>query len=134
MAAPVPSLSSDGWINDIARKTDRLLSYFFVSEESQSNIYDGQIASLPGLIREYGNRPLDLKSQMREALINMLKGYYDSVDVSVSVSTENTQIPGRADVTVTITVTENGKSYQVPQLVQTLNGKLLNIINLNNNG
>lgn len=134
MAAPVASLSSDGWIADIARKTDRLLSYFFVSQQSQSNSYRGRIASLPALIQQYGSNPLELKTNMRLTLIRLLSPYYDSVDVNVDVETENTQTAGRMDVTVTITLSQNGQTYQAANLLQLLNSKLVKIINLNNYG
>ena len=63
MGKPLPTLSSSGFVSGIAEKADRLMSYYFVSEDSQSNLYRGQITSLPKQIQLLGNDEQALTSR-----------------------------------------------------------------------
>ena len=135
MSAPVPTLSSDGFVTAIPSKADRLLSYFFLSQASQSNAYRGKIASLPSLIQQYGNDDYSLRTALERTLTDMLGSYFEQVSVTVTVTKgDDTKVPGRMDVSVSVDVIDNGISYSFGRLVQVLNSKIQRIIDLNNNG
>lgn len=134
MTVKVPTLSSSGWVSEIAEKADKLLSYFFVSEASQSNFYAGSITSLTALLQRYGNDEFELRSAVETSLMNYLQRYFESVDVTVTVR-ENT-VEGRKglDLEVDIVVYEQGKEYSLGRLVSTLNSSIMKIAELNNTG
>jgi hypothetical protein len=132
MSAPVPSL--DGWITSPSLKSDYLIGCFFISEASQSYVYDGNIASLTGIIQQYGNDNLQLQTQMKNMLAMYLSGYFDQVNVDCIVQTTNTVQAGRMDVTVSVQLVDDGVSYSMGYLAKMLNGVAVQIMNLNNTG
>lgn len=133
MAREVPSLSMAGWVSGPAEKLDKLLSYYFVSEHSQSNLYRGQVKSLPKDIQMYGNDPLSLTTIMRDNLQFLLMPYFDHVTVDVTTDRPNPTDPSRLHVMVDIVVVQDGQRYSAGRELQTLNGTLTRIIDINNN-
>ena len=134
MAREVPSLSPAGWVSGPAEKLDKLMSYYFVSEYSQSNLYKGQVKSLPKHIQAYGHDPLLLTTSMRESLQGLLQPYFDDITVDVTTETPNPDDPGRINVMVDIVVVQDGQRYSAGRELQTVNGTLSRIIDLNNHG
>lgn len=130
MSSPIPTLN--GWITDLALKADYLLACFFVSEASQSYVYRGRIASLPAIVQEYGNDPLQMQNQTKTRLAQFLEGAFDQVEVDCQVKTVNTKLSGRMDVNVTCQITDNGVTQSLGYLAKLQNGVTVEIINLNN--
>lgn len=133
MTIPVPSLSSSGWVTEIAEKTDKLLSYFFVSEESQTNLYHGQITSLPALLQRYSRDEFELSANIQLQLTRYLERYYERADVSVRIRENDSASGDRGlDLEIDIIVTDQGRNYSVGRLVSTLNASIMKIADLNN--
>ncbi len=133
MAANVPSISTLGWVKGVAEKLDLLLSYYFVSENSQSNTYAGKVISLPYQIQQYGSDPINLKQSMTDTLTVYLERYFDAVDVSITTEVPLETDPNRIHITVDIIVTQNGVRASAGKLIETINSKLSNIFDINNN-
>jgi len=132
MGKPLPTLSSSGFVSGIAEKADRLMSYYFVSEDSQSNLYRGQITSLPKQIQLLGNDEQALTSRITKELERLLGSYFDGVEVNVTTAIPNTQDPNRINVTVSATVAENGQQYSLAKLINVVNSRIVKIIDINN--
>lgn len=132
MGKPLPTLSSSGFVSGIAEKADRLMSYYFVSEDSQSNLYRGQITSLPKQIQLLGNDEQALTSRITTELERLLGSYFDGVEVNVTTAIPNTQDPNRINVTVSATVAENGQQYSLAKLINVVNSRIVKIIDINN--
>jgi hypothetical protein len=75
---PLPSLSPSGWIHDVAKKADLLLSYFLVSEPAQSETYKittlQYILAKPGTViclddTDYGDDLISLIKQLLGIII-----------------------------------------------------------------
>lgn len=129
----LPTLSSSGWIEEIPEKADRLLSYFFVSEHSQSAIFKGSITSLPHLIQAYGNDPSTLKSEVTRKLQNFLERYFDEAAIETEIS--NAEQPhSRMDLEISVRLRDGGEGYSLARIVKTLNGKVEEFIRVNNEG
>jgi hypothetical protein len=79
----VMSLSTAGWITDPGRMLDQLLSDFCVAEKSQSVWYQDNIASLPYLVQQKGNRPDELVSLVTSALQNHISPHYQGLEINV---------------------------------------------------
>lgn len=133
MGESVPTLSIAGFVKGAQEKMDRLLSYYFVSEHSQTNMFLGRIASLPYQIQQFGNDPSLLKQAMEDSLQGFLGRYFDSVTVNIDTDTPRPEDPNRTAVRVDIQVTEDGVAYSAGNMIELVNGKLASIININNN-
>lgn len=129
----LPTLSSSGWVDEIAEKADRVMAYFFVSEYSQSNIFRGNITSLPHLIQKFGNEPEVLKSEISRKVQDLLGRYFDEVSVDAEITNED-QPHSRMDLQITVRLRDNGVSYSLARVIKTLNGKVEEFIRVNNEG
>ncbi len=128
----VPTLSTSGWVGEISEKADRLTSYYFVSEHSQTNLYRDAVTSLPYQIQQFGHDEFELRQGVQGALSQYLNNYFDSVEVSADTSRPNPEDPNRITLTVSIIVTQDGVQYSLGRLIEVVNSKILNIIDINN--
>jgi hypothetical protein len=134
MAEAIGSLSDKGWIHDVKPKADKLMGYYMTSNYSQSNLFFGEIVSLPKQIQEHNSDPVALRELIRSDLERILGRFYDSVSVDVSTSLANQDDPGRLNVTVQALVAQDGQTYSLGRLIESVNGKVVKIIKLNNEG
>lgn len=132
MAVQVPSLSASGWVGNISEKLDKLIGYFFISDFSQSQLYNGSIASLPYIIKTCAEDRSRLRSTTNKTLTNLLRPYFDSVQIDVQVLNDDPTDPGKVNLRVDATVTQDGTIYSVGKEIQTINGKVVAIFNANN--
>ena len=127
----LPTLSTDGWVNELAMKADRIMSYFFISDFSQTELYPDKITSLPYIIKVNAGDEMLLKSEMTRALNAYLSRHFDKADVSVSTNiTSDTD--HRLEIKLIITVYENDVQYNLGRLIQTVNSTISSIVNINN--
>lgn len=129
MAVNLPSLSSSGFISDPAVKLDKLLSYFFVADFSQSNQHKGRVASLPYLVKNYGDQPNILVDRIQTTVENMLGAYFESVQVLVTEEDPLTVKP-EYNVRLEGSVTHNGKKYDIARLLNVSNSTLMSVSEL----
>lgn len=133
MSAKVPSLSEARWINDPAEKADQLMSYYFVADSSQTHLYPGHVVSLPAQVQEFGHDAVSLRSKVRDDLDNFLRPYFEQVTVDTST---DFPVPGdenRINLTVTCQIVEGGVVYSLGRMISTLNSKIVQIVDINNN-
>ena len=131
---PVPTLTMAGWKKEIRDKADSLMSYFFYSDASQSNIYLGHITSLPKIIEQYGNDKNLIRSQMQTALHVYLSRYFEYVEVNVDVVIPEDATDNRMEILTSVIVGENGVKYDMSRLLRSKYGKIVEIIDRNNTG
>ncbi len=82
----VPTVSTDGWVNDDGTKAYRLLEYFLISDYSQSNMYLGNITSLKYIMGETLGLPPDrIADTIKEALVGMYDRYFKEFEIFVSL-------------------------------------------------
>lgn len=132
MAVQVPSLSASGWVGNISEKLDKLIGYFFVSEFSQSHLYRGNIASFPYIIKQCAENQSLLLSETTKVLTNLLKSYFDRVQVDVTVTNEDVNKPGELSLIVDAKVVQDGVTYSVGKELQIINAKVVAIFKANN--
>lgn len=130
---PVPTLSMDGFVRASAKRIDYLLVYFFVSDFLQSTIYKGKISSLPWILKE-NPRDMNIAAEAVRRQLNIyLSAYYDSVSIDVSVEdSDPTVSTTKVTLTVGVTVTLNGETFQTWKLLNVVDGKLADFSDLNN--
>lgn len=132
MAVQVPSLSASGWVGNISEKLDKLVGYFFVSDFSQSHLYRGNVASLPYIIKECTENQSLLLSTTTKVLTNLLRPYFDRVQVDVTATVEDPNKPGEITLMVDATVAQDGVTYSVGKELQIINSKVVAIFDANN--
>jgi len=132
MAVQVPSLSASGWVGNISEKLDKLVGYFFVSDFSQSHLYRGNVASLPYIIKECTDNQSLLLSTTTKNLTNLLRPYFDRVQVDVTATVEDPSKPGEINLMVDAQVAQDGVTYSVGKQLQIINSKVVAIFDANN--
>lgn len=132
MNVNIATLSEAGWVSGLAEKCDLLISYYFLSENSQSNLYAGRIVSLPYQIQQFGDDELRLKQAMTETLTAYFGRYFDRADITVTTDKPLPSDPSRIHVQVDIIVFEGNTSYSAGREIRTINGKIENIFIINN--
>lgn len=132
MAIRVPSLSPSGWTEDIAVRADKLLGYFLVSEESQSNMYRGEIASLPAIVKKNNSNKVGLRDEVEKRLGDMLERYFERATVEVNVTENNQEGKYGWNIEITANMVEGGVTYSLGRLVSTLNASVMKIVEINN--
>jgi hypothetical protein len=135
MASPmVPSLSEDGWVNTPSLMGDYLISHFFVSDYSQTQLYLNQVSSFPYLIQKYQNDLPGLLTAIQTTLNTYLGRYFSNVVVEASQYPNPTN-SGSIGINLFVGFTgSDGVSYNLSKIIQIVNSKIESIINLNNNG
>ncbi len=134
MAEAIGSLSDKGWIRDVKPKADKMMGYYMTSNYSQSNVFLGEIVSLPKQIQEHNSDPVALRELIRSDLERYFGRFFDSVSVDVTTNYVNKDDPGRLNVTVQALVVQDGLTYSLGRLIESVNGQVVNIIKLNNEG
>jgi hypothetical protein len=139
MSVPVPSLSANGWVTETFAKADILLGHFFVSESSQSNVYKGQVASLPGIVQKFGANPDEMAKAVESNVAALFNRYFISSDTEVvtvsvksSVTNANDDSVSRYELKLDVSVTINGQFYSLGRIVNVENSTIKKIIALNN--
>ena len=132
MSTKIPTLSTIGWVETIEKKGDRVLSYFFTSEYSQSTLYPGKISSLQYLVKEHGQNDVELQSRISDTLDGLLRRYFEQVSVTVRVSNISPEQPGKLIIRFRCIIRENGVEYSLGRQVELLDGTLNKISKINN--
>lgn len=134
MSKFIPTMSTMGWVDTIEEKADFTLSWFLVSDYSQSVVYHGSIKSLPWYIQRYSNNPYELRSQMITGLNELFSATFDegvTVDVEI-VDIDPINKPGKLTVRLSVIIRSGGRDYMLGRLVEILNSRVVNIAKLNN--
>lgn len=127
---PVSSLSLKGWVDTIPEELDKLLSYYFLSEKSQSLFYD--IFSLPYHIASKGNSPKQIKTLITNDLTLYFHRYFPegaTIDVEVIELDAAGNQKARYDIRVGITVRVDGRDYDVAKEVSIIDSQIGKIAN-----
>lgn len=133
MGATLPTLSSSGFVDDIAEKADRLTAYYFVSEASQSNLFLGNITSLTSQVQIHGHDENQLVQAIEGDLSRYFGPFFDLVDVTATAAVPDPAEPGRLNLRVGVIVTEGGQQYSLGRLITVVNSKISKIVDINNN-
>lgn len=130
MVRPVPTLTSTGWLTDIAKRADALMSYYLTSEYSQTSIYKGKVTSLTYHVQQHNSNPEKLQSTVESDLRVYFERYFDSVDLTVTTNLPNPDDPNRVNLQIDVVVYEGEYRYSLGQEIRSANGKVIEIIKL----
>lgn len=129
-----PSLDTDGWLSSPTDVADKLMSDFFDSNYSQTDIYLGNVSSF-GYIMQVTKGDLNAcKSKIEETLKSYFLRYFSNVTIEVTTESVN-PTSSKAELGIYMTFTDtDGKMYNLGKLVQLEGTKVNKIIKLNNEG
>ncbi len=133
MAIPVPTLSTSGWVADLAPKIDTLLAHFISTDYEQSNVYRDSITSLQYIVEQYSGDPLGTGEAIAQAAQRYLGRYYENVVCDARWTLEDEkESQTTVKITLSLNFTEDGKSYTANRLLTYFNGKFKSIVTVNN--
>lgn len=130
MSKCIPTLSAKGFVTTIVDKAERAIAYFCVSQYSQTNLYRGNVITLPWLVQRYGSDALEMRNQLQSALNNYLNRLFDEAQVEVVVDDDSEAI----SLDTKIIVIDEGTRYDLGYIIRTTNNKVLDIFDINNQG
>jgi hypothetical protein len=129
-----PSLSEDGWVTDYEEIANNILAHFFASDHSQTELYLNNVSSMAYVIQNNINDTIATASEMQTTLERYLSRYLQNVVVECN---ELKQTIPSTSAAITLYVgfsDEKGKLVTMAKLLNIKDGKLANIVNMNNNG
>lgn len=132
MVKPFATLSGNGWLTEPGEIADKMMSYFFLSDASQSQVFAGNVASLPSIIQRYGNNTEQIVTETERQLEDMFNRQFDGCSVEADVDTTG-ETDNRMNLRIVVTFQADGESYNLARLVTTLDSAILKIAEINNN-
>lgn len=133
---PVPTMSTQGFVTDLAGKLDFLLAHFFLSDYNQTQIYPGSIQSFHELVQRVGGDVEKLMPLLQRAVTTYLTPYYQTVQVEVTSKTPLDLDPAlRIEMFMDIALSDvNGGVGAYKRLLVADDSKMSQIIKINNEG
>lgn len=133
---PVPTLSTFGWVTNVAEKIDFLLAHCVHSDAEQDPIYESSVFSMQSLVQKYSDDPNAMANAIVSKMKQYLSRYYpEGVEVSANITPAKDQpVPhkDRVNIAFTIVITQEGKTYSVPHLLKTVDSKFVAFARDNN--
>ena len=128
------TLDQDGNISSPSKIADRLMSYFYASDFSQSTALYGNIISLPALIQKNSNNPDQVVSDISSGLTSLFTPFFDSInfDVTYEIDNQNSgmNIRSRYNIKVYGTMTKDGVDHSLANLLAITNNQLSKVSEL----
>lgn len=129
----VPTLSTFGYVTNVAEKVDFLLAHFVEADKLQSTIYPDHVASLQWLLEENMGSMTSTVSAVQTAVQNYMNRYFDSSSVECTYEEENAEkSSSRILLTLSITVVQNGNEYHADKLMRVVEGRFKEFVKINN--
>lgn len=127
-----PSLSEDGWVTNSLLQADYLFSHFFVAEYSQTQLYLGQVASLPWIIQKGNNNMPETVRIMQNTLATYFGRYYQDVVVEVTEKTKGDP-SSKAELLIYVRfIDHTGEEVVLGKLAELVDLKVNKIISISN--
>ena len=127
----VPSLSTDGWVDDPIKKADYIFSHFFLSDFSQTYNYLGSVSSLAYIIQESQGNAADAVGKTRDTLEGYFSRYFDDVVVEVRDETTASN-PSDIVLSIYVSFSQNGTPYSLGKNITTTNSIIKKVIDISN--
>lgn len=132
MAKLIPTLNSDGWINEPGKVADYILSCFMTANQSSSYAARRNNTTLQYLLKIYMNDIVNLELALKEALQKKLsKVYTQPVDVSVTITPDSNK-PDQYNINFLAIIRDGLTETTVGKVVQFKGANIIKIMNLNN--
>lgn len=118
MATVIPVLGGENWLADPELIMNKLFVHMFLTDYSQSNIYQGSVTSLQYILAEYGDDVPKLTNAVTNAITKYYGNYFDGADVTFKLVDGDTGTSGKMSFNLQITAVMNGKTYDLNRTLQ----------------
>lgn len=125
MSAPVPTLSTRGWVRNTQEKIDFLFAHFLEAQVSYNiqNSIANNGHDIPALIQN-----------LQANLEIYLYKYFPTVQLEISEDPADDPNSSTVNLLVKCTVIDNGQQYSVGMVLQSQNSRFKIVANMNNYG
>src|SRR5574343_1210399 len=128
----LPTVSESGWVRDPVSIFDRLLSYMIVSDYSQTNLYRGNITSIPKILQQHQGNITDMTIALGDNIGRYLGRYYKTASAEALDITEDIN-DSKVTLSLYVKVTDYyNQSHVLSRMIEKQNGIVKKIININN--
>jgi hypothetical protein len=133
-AIKLGALSEDSWVTGSLSVADYLMSHFFEADYSQTAIYNGSVSSMAWVVHESQGDVTKTLTLLQSTLQRYFSGYFEQVTVDTTDVT-NELTPSKIEISLYLSfVDEEGKSYTLAKMAQSMDSKFYKLVDLNNNG
>ncbi|EBW9734496.1 hypothetical protein DQR70_05830 [Salmonella enterica subsp. enterica serovar Oslo] len=108
--------------DDPAKIADLIFSNSLLAKKSQTAVFYGNISSLDAVMKEYINRPTQLKMEIETLYKTLFERYFDSCDVNIELQ-QDSKVGNALTMIIHITYTNNNVVRQLAETVLYMNGK-----------
>lgn len=122
----IPTFTGSGWIEDISAAALKMFEYFLHSEDDQTTLYRGNIASFPDIVKKYGNSPREMAIETETVLLHYFRRSFEQVNVQVKWD-DIPDRPGFFNITIDLTIREKGSFYSLGSLLELSGGELTGV-------
>lgn len=124
---PLATLSSSGILTSLPEIADRLMSYYFNNNASQSNLYRGNIASLPDLIMRWKDDESRMANEIQQSMQTFLKNHFENAVVYVTTEDIVEGLQGAYNIRVDATIYDDNQQYSLGRILEIYQGQFKKI-------
>lgn len=132
MAKVIAGLSEHGWINDSAKILNHLISYYILTDNGQSLLFQGNLINLPVTYYKHINDPDSMSTAIKADLDKLLSRYFVNVDVETSIKALTDS--NHAILIYAAVIDEEGTRLELARIAELNTSNLRKIIEVNNYG
>lgn len=131
MQKVLPTLDTDGFVKQGQLMIDYLLSYYILTDGSQSLLFKDSLLSLPKTYAKYMDDADGFARAIRSDLNVLLNKYFKIVDV-VAEAYKNEKTKGYYVILSASVMDDNGHKYDLSKVTHISKSRSLKIFNFNN--
>lgn len=132
MSIVLPSLTEDGWVLSEAKQADYLLSHFFLSDYSQSYIYNNEVSSFSWIVAQHDGDPVMMSINLKSTLERYFLKYFNEVDLEIT-NEKDPYNDNKVILKIYMQFTgKDNKTYNLGKLVFLENTIVKKIVDINN--
>jgi hypothetical protein len=130
----VATLSLAGYLKTPGEKADALMAHAQASDKSQTALYGTAVTSLAWLFDRYSADLGKLADEIRKAYSDLFSRHFDNVEVTTGLDNSTTEDENRFVLRMYISFSQDGKNYNVGNLLHGLNGKYAGTVKIKEYG
>jgi len=132
MVKKIATLDPAGWVMAVSDKVDRAMSYFYLSQHSQTALYE-DVEPLAYLVQQHGHSASAMRSNLESGVQRLLERQFEEAVVTVTLD-DTTEESDRINLQLYAMVRDEATEYSLGHLIITANSKVKDIIDINNTG
>lgn len=129
-----PSLDTDGWVNTTVKVADYLISHFFLSDYSQTHVFDGKVASFSWILQHYQSDITGIISETQSTLQKYFSSQFNEVEVEVREKEDPSSINNHPLTIYLGFIDQDGVEHTLERIIKYQGLKVTEIISVINKG